>query len=80
MKPVMALLPQQVFQMNNAATVPKRIVTTISRMALWTAPRIKPPAMNPITNIRITDHNIGFGKFLLKEYSSSWPRVVTAGL
>jgi hypothetical protein len=80
MKPVIALLPQQVFQMNNAATVPKRIITTMSRITLWTAPRIKPPAMNPITNIRITDHRIGFGKFLLKEYSSSWLRVVTDGL
>ncbi|EEF32278.1 conserved hypothetical protein [Ricinus communis] len=31
-------------------------------MALCTAPRIKPPAMNPMTKSRINDHNIGFGR------------------
>ncbi|WVZ22389.1 hypothetical protein V8G54_000933 [Vigna mungo] len=80
MKPTMAFLPKQLFQVNNAATAAKRTTTTMRRMALRTAPRIKPPAMNPITKIRITDHNIGFGKFLLKENSSSRLRVVTAGL
>jgi len=79
MKPTMAVLPQQLFQVNNPATAPKRTITTTRRMALWTAPRIKAPAMNPIMKIRITDHNIGFGKFLLKEYWSSRLRVVVAG-
>jgi hypothetical protein len=75
---MIALLPKQVFHMKKEATAPKRTTTTIKRMALWTAPRIKPPAMKPITKSRINDHNISFGKFFLKEKSSSWLRTVTA--
>jgi hypothetical protein len=77
---MIAFLPKQVFHMNNEVTAPKRTTTTIKRMALWTAARIKPPAMKPIKKSRINDHKISFGKVFLKEKSSSWLRTVTAWL
>nr|GMC52004.1 hypothetical protein Iba_chr01cCG11550 [Ipomoea batatas]GMC53914.1 hypothetical protein Iba_chr01dCG11160 [Ipomoea batatas] len=58
MKPMIALLPQHEFHMNNAATIPNRTITTIRSMGLCTAPRINPPAMKPMTNSKIIAHKI----------------------